>query len=87
MTNETTPRQIWMHNVITGAGVSVEDAAPFRAKLGLWYTAGESIDMAASTLKWLVPESKRQLRLEELAKADGLASIRKGIKEGVTIRS
>lgn len=80
-TNQTTPRQIWMHEVISLAKVSVEDANPFRDKLNLWYSSGESIEMAADTLRWLVPESKRQMRIEQMSKADGLASIRKALED------
>lgn len=80
MNNKTMPRQIWMHEVLSGAGVTVEAAEPFRDKLNRWYTAGEGVDMAAHDLRWLVAEHARQERIAHAEAADGLASIRKALR-------
>lgn len=76
MTNSTVPRHIWMHEVVTGAGCTVEEAEPFRERLNRWYSAGEPIGQAAHDLKFMVRQSKVEMR------DDGMAAIRRAIQQG-----
>lgn len=75
MTKDTMPRHIWMHEVITLASVSVEEAQPYREKLNRWYNAGESVSMSSHDLSFCVREGKRQVRLEEQAEKDSKIKI------------
>lgn len=59
MTGATVPRHLWMHEVITGSGCTVEQAEPFRERLNRWYNAGERYDMAARDLKFMIKQSSK----------------------------
>jgi hypothetical protein len=76
MVCNTVPRHIWMHEVIQSAKCTVEDAEPFRERLNRWHSAGESIDQAAHDLKFMVRQSKVEMR------DDGMAAIRRAIQQG-----
>jgi hypothetical protein len=65
-TRETTPRHIWMHEVITLASVSIDDMERYftRARLNRAYYAGEPVWMAADAVSQFVCTGKREDRIE-----------------------
>ncbi len=62
----TTPRHIWMHQVVTLADVSHEDMETYctRERMNRAYSLGEPVYMAANTLKHFVANGKRHARVE-----------------------
>lgn len=50
-TNDTMPKHHWMHNVITGAGVTVEWAEKHHERLTRWFNEGEQVWIATDSLR------------------------------------
>lgn len=65
-TSATTHCNIWMHEVITTAGVGVEDMERFcgRERVMRWFKAGEPVWMAADSLRHMVVTGKRYERAD-----------------------
>lgn len=69
-TIETCPFHIWKHNVICAARVAVTDLGDdLNAKLKLWYRTGEPVEMAASSLAFVVSERAKEDRAENEVRA------------------
>lgn len=73
MTNETTPRHIWMSEVESealrlspGCDAELFRDVDVRCKLNRWYDAGEPVWMAASGLRDMV----RAISIEHRAQSD-----------------
>lgn len=74
-TNESAPLQIWLHEVVMTAKVSVDQLAPFRDMVIRWYHAGEPVWMAADSLRIAVGERENAIRIQKMVDSDSLRSI------------
>lgn len=65
-TKQTMAMFVWVAHVIDLAGVSSADAEAFcgRARIESWYTAGESVQMAADSLRQFVKNGKREAKAQ-----------------------
>jgi hypothetical protein len=65
-TRATTPRLIWIDQVIALAGVQVEEMERFcsRRRINRWFLAGEPVWMAADSLRLMVVNGKREERAD-----------------------
>lgn len=79
-TCETTPRHIWMHEVISAAGVTVEEAKPFRDKLLLWYRSGESVALAAPGLNFAVRQRAIEIQKDRV---EGIETLRAAYRASI----
>lgn len=79
-TRETAPYHIWLHSVLTDAGVSFEqaEAAVTRDRLVRWYQAGEPVWMAADGARDMV----RGAAIAAAAAKDGLDVLRAAYRAG-----
>lgn len=79
-TKETMPRHIWIHEVTMaaiGAGAAAEGIQELKAKLIMWYEAGEPVWMAASGIAQMVKSRAVHVRAEKEA-----SNLRRIIRNG-----
>lgn len=70
MNNETTTWNIWLSNLLTLSGLSVEELEPIRKNVLIWYRCGENFDTAAETAKLWIKLRKEEIRKQEMAEKD-----------------
>ena len=67
-TKETTPFIHWKASVVALAGVTVTIADKQRARIALWFNAGESAECAAEMLKAFSEPHIQQVRPSRIAR-------------------
>lgn len=74
---QTQPRQGWLADVLSAAGATVEQAAPYRDMLNRWYNAGEPVSIAAVSLRSAL-RGREEVEVEErkAGRARGVPELR-----------